>query len=599
MPRRSRVACLLLAALALLAGAAVPARAQVSPGPLAAAHRDLDKLTQCFKCHDTRGAMSDRCVACHTEIGWMMQQNRGLHSRSRAHECASCHPDHAGSDFRMVRWESGSPERFDHRQTGYPLEGKHAAIACRDCHQAKNQRGAVAARIRMKNRSASYLGLERACASCHADPHTGRFGADCAKCHTVSNWRSINETGFDHDRTRYPLRGRHASVTCASCHDPVKAWGQKPAFAACGDCHRDAHAGRATLAGKPADCATCHTVEGFARSTYTVAQHAKSGYPLEGLHARVACATCHVRLSRGERADVVGTSGVLLRPLHDACVRCHVDAHGGQAALAKRADRGACEACHTVRGFSPSTYTVAAHAALRLPLAGRHASVACRACHDIARPGLPPPRDAAKAGTAKFVFAIPETACEACHRDPHAGRFAASGPRPFAGGCVACHGTTTWRPSRVDIAAHQRSRFPLQGAHGAVLCAGCHKELSGPPARQTLLLAAKGPALPFAQERLDCASCHENPHGNQFAKRPDRGACESCHDVERFKPAGRFDHDRDASFRLEGAHARVACARCHAAERTAKGAVMVVYRGVPARCEACHATEVRDARNRS
>ena len=32
---------------------------------------------------------------------------------------------------------------------------------------------------------------------------------------------------------------------------------------------------------------------------------------------------------------------------------------------------------------------------------------------------------------------------------------------------------------------------------------------------------------------------------------------------EAFAPAARFDHDRDASFKLQGAHANVSCAGCH------------------------------------
>jgi hypothetical protein len=581
-------------ATALLGSAA---RAQVSPGPLAAAHRPLDKLTQCFQCHTTGGAMTEKCLACHTEIGWLAERNRGFHAHVRATECAKCHPDHAGVEFRMISWEGGSPDRFDHRRAGYALAGKHATVPCRDCHQPKNQRSAVAGRIRKTDRSASWLGLDTACGSCHGDPHAGRFGAGCESCHAPSGWKEIREAGFDHDKTRYPLQGKHASVACARCHDPVRAFGKTPAFATCGDCHRDAHAGRATLAGRPADCATCHTVEGFERSTFTVARHRKSGYPLEGRHAAVACSACHIRLGRGERAELVGTSGVLLRPLHDACARCHVDAHGGQLASAKRPDRGACEGCHTVQGFAPSTITAASHARLKLPLEGRHAAIACAACHGATRAGLPAPHGAPKAGPARFVFAVDETRCADCHFDPHRGRFAAGGARPSAGGCEACHGVTAWSPSRVDVAAHRRTRFPLDGAHGAVPCAGCHREMTRRADRSTLIAAAAHPApLPFTVERRDCAGCHESPHGTQFAKRSDRGACGACHDTERFRPAGRFNHDRDVSFRLEGAHARVACARCHPSERGAKGTVRVVYRGVPGRCEACHAQEDRHAK---
>lgn len=583
-------------AAALTAG---PARAQVSPGPLAAAHKDLDKLTLCFQCHATAGPMTPKCLACHTEIAWLMQRKRGFHAHTTA-ACAKCHPDHAGVDFHMISWDGGSPERFDHRTTGYPLVGRHATVACRACHRPKNQKSEVTARIRKKNRAASWLGLETSCGSCHADPHAGRFGAECASCHSPAGWSAIRESGFDHDRTRYPLRGRHASLACASCHDPAKAWGKDPPFAACGDCHRDAHAGRATLSGRPADCAACHSVDGFGRSTYTVADHRKSGYPLEGRHAKVACASCHIRLAPGERAGLVGTSRVLLRPLHDACARCHVDAHGGQAALAKRPDRGACDACHTVRGFKPSTFTVASHAKLELPLEGRHATIACDACHGAARPGLPAPRGAARAGSAHFVFAIGETRCADCHYDPHRGRFGSGGARPAAGGCVACHGTASWSPSRVGVAAHRAYRFPLTGAHGAVPCEGCHADLERRPARGSLVSARSHPApLLFSVKRRECADCHRSPHGTQFAKRRDKGACDACHGVERFRPATRFDHDRDTSFHLEGAHARVACARCHPSQRGAKGAVRVVYRGVSGRCEACHAQEDRHAKTGS
>jgi hypothetical protein len=243
-------------------------------------------------------------------------------------------------------------------------------------------------------------------------------------------------------------------------------------------------------------------------------------------------------------------------------------------------------------------YSTASHAKLRLPLEGRHAAIACRACHDVARADLPPPRGAAQAGSGRFVFAIAEVECAGCHYDPHGGRFTPGGGSPTAGGCAACHGVTAWSPSRVDVAAHRRYKFPLDGAHGAVPCAGCHREMAGRAERSSLLGAAAHPApLGFSEKRRDCAACHESPHGTQFAKRSDKGACDACHDVARFRPASRFVHDRDASFRLEGAHARVACAACHPSERGAKGTVRVVYRGVPGRCEACHAKEDRNAKN--
>jgi len=124
------------------------------------------------------------------------------------------------------------------------------------------------------------------------------------------------------------------------------------------------------------------------------------------------------------------------------------------------------------------------------------------------------------------------------------------------------------RPSTVDVAAHARFAFALDGAHRAVPCAGCHKTMNGS----------------FSASRT-CAGCHSTPHGTQFAARADRGACDACHDTGVWRPAARFNHDRDAAFSLAGAHARVACDRCH---RPGGPSVDRVYRPVSSKCESCH-----------
>lgn len=591
-----RIAVLIV--VAALAAAAT-ARAQVSPGPLAGPHQPWDNLTACFQCHSRSETMTQRCLACHTEIAWYRSQRRGFHARVAQTECAKCHPDHAGRDFAMVHWEEGAPERFRHDRTGWTLAGAHAQAACRSCHKIENQRAAVTARIRKKDHDTSWLGLETACATCHADPHAGRFGADCARCHRATAWKEIAEKGFDHEKARFPLRGRHAALACASCHDVKRAWGPKPAFAACGDCHRDAHAGIATLAGKAADCAACHDVNGFAASTFGVERHARTAYPLTGKHAGVACGACHVR-ETGVAAASLGSSRVRMRPRFDRCERCHEDGHGGQLASAagpaakngaRTVARTACADCHTTAGYRPSTFRVTDHAALRFALAGLHAKAACRDCHGIDRAGLPPPAGRERAGRAGFVFRIAELECAACHADPHAGRFAASGARPDPKGCAGCHGLESFRPAAYDPERHARSRFPLEGAHRATPCVQCHRELRGNGIRSSLLGAAtRSAALSFQIEKRACADCHDNPHGAQFRGRKGAGACESCHDLDSFRPASRFDHDRDAAFQLRGAHANVACDRCHKMGKDRAGKRAVAYKGVSTRCEDCHAS---------
>jgi hypothetical protein len=599
--RPLRIAALLVA-LALAGAPATPARAQVSPGPLAAAHHELDAQAQCFKCHARGdGGMTARCLECHTEITALRDAKRGLHGRdARAKECATCHPDHAGRDFALVRWDEGSAAAFDHRRTGWPLEGKHLGLKCAECHQPKYQRMPMVSLIKKKDATQSWLALETACLECHSDPHRGGFGTDCASCHDARDWHRINKQKFNHDLTRYPLRGKHATVACEKCHDPVSAWGKQPPFAACQSCHKDAHRGLATLAGKPADCAACHSVEGFTPSTYTVEQHRHSAYPLEGRHATVACAKCHVQ--RGPEAEAtLGAARVVMRPPRERCTSCHADAHGGQ--LAARPDHGACEACHQVAGFKPSRFAIADHAKLALPLEGRHAELACAACHGAERHGIAAPAGVARAGSARFVFKLTEVQCQQCHLDPHRGRFAAGGAHERKGGCVACHDTRAFAPSRVDDAMHQTFDYRLEGAHRAVPCSSCHTDLgrgsAGPRAAgASLALATRpGPALTFVRQPHDCAACHQDPHGGQFKSSRGNGACDACHDLRAFQPAGRFDHDRDTNFKLEGFHARVACARCHPAQRSG-GTLRVTYVGAPTRCESCHTGGIDSSRAR-
>lgn len=467
---------------------------QVSPGPLASPHAGLDTAAGCFKCHGQgKGAMTERCLACHEEIAWLVKHDLGYHAAKGRDDCQSCHPDHAGRNFEMVRFAEGKPEKFDHATSGFPLEGKHAGTACRDCHQLRYARSPAMKLSKRKNPATGWIGLDRACvschedvhrgalgtdctrchdlrawkpassfdhaktdypltgkhadvlcakchklssdarpqpvykpvphaecSSCHLDPHKGQLGPACAKCHLTVGWVKVDPKAFDHDKTRYPLRGRHAAVACASCHDPAKAWGKKPPFASCNACHKDAHAGTATLQGRAVDCASCHRVEGFRPSIYSVAQHAASAYPLEGKHKAVPCGSCHLKTPKDSPKPSLGPAGVLVRPVHARCTDCHADAHAGQ--LASRPDKGACESCHAVAGWKPSTFTVAKHATLRVALTGRHAAIECRACHAADRKGLPSLPAAVKLGSARVALALGETLCVSCHYDPHAGR---------------------------------------------------------------------------------------------------------------------------------------------------------------------------------
>jgi hypothetical protein len=145
------------------------------------AHKGLS----CATCHGTRHekligvARPVGCAACHTP----------LHGRQFGTDCTSCHKETQFSDVPP----------FAHAQkTVFPLERRHAALRCTSCHDAR--RGER---------------LSAACQSCHGDPHRGATGTSCGDCHRPDRWLLVR---FDHDRTAFPLRGRHFATPCADCH---------------------------------------------------------------------------------------------------------------------------------------------------------------------------------------------------------------------------------------------------------------------------------------------------------------------------------------------------------------------------------------------
>lgn len=671
-----------LATALLLAVATAPAWGQISPGPLARAHRELEGALSCTKCHGPkRETMSAQCLSCHRDVAWTMQRQRGYHAREAGpgkRACESCHPDHAGAGFALISWPGGAKERFDHRQAGWPLEQRHADVTCEDCHATAN-RVSEAARLSKRTSGAGWMGLEgdcwschqaddthrgaldrkcetchdastwdrapkfdhadtdypltgrhadvacaechlaprlaprtdakgeripvytpvsyASCADCHADPHRGQLSATCSTCHTTRTFAVDQGRGFDHARTKYPLTGRHRTVACEACHGENLIT-PRPASATCGGCHQDPHRGAATLAGKPADCGACHGLGGFTPSTYTAERHVAAGSPLEGKHREVACRACHT----GTRGAAPPPKDFPFRVAARLCGDCHSDAHAG--AFAARASGSACESCHAVAGWTPSTFSVAQHAATRLPLEGPHAAAACGTCHrashdarEPARPGGSPAATMKRvrgasgpaASETLAVVALPPAECGACHVDPHGGRYR---DHTVAGnaGCRACHATAQFRPANMGPAEHARFGFALDGAHRAAPCADCHEELKRPTAARTRLADTSRvrpfPAAPRAAAR-SCAACHQTPHGSQFDGRPEGGRCERCHSVNRFVPASAFNHERDAAFSLGGAHAAVPCAACHLT--ASDGPVPVTrYRPLSTACESCH-----------
>ncbi len=484
--------------------------------------------------------LSRDCLSCHKD------EHRG----QLATDCLSCHT--------FAEWKKVA--RFDHAKTRYPLTGAHVQVACQKCHPAMAE----------PERLVKYVGLNfDQCISCHNDPHRGVFPNSCESCHTTGGWKQLLPGAkFDHSKTKYPLLAKHAMVRCAQCH--VGADFKRPVpFEKCVDCHKpDPHGGQFRQRADGGECTACHTVEGFKPARFGVPEHAATKYPLEGGHAKVACAKCHLPAGRATQYKV----------RFALCTDCHADPHKGQFAGPPHVNR--CESCHTVQVFQPSTFTLAQHQKTRFPLGGGHVAVACVDCHrsDPRRRPAPP-----------VPYRFEDRSCAVCHTDPHRGQFRERmvKPRPdgSAPGCEACHTAKSWRELfRFD---HSTTSFPLTGAHRAVPCADCHK----PPRREKTLKN-----VDFRSAPSRCKSCHEDIHGGQFSTQgftlkvhPEGKPphCAECHNSIKWKPST-FDHDRRTSFPLLGAHERVPCAECHKTTRLVRGRTVLFYKPTPKECAACH-----------
>ncbi len=556
--RRNALFALLSVSWLLLGVKDLPA--QISPGPLAKAHQSLSGVGQCTSCHKFATAGGGlKCLECHTEIKQRLTTNQGFHAvvvkrDNPDKDCARCHSDHNGENFQMIRWEP-SKEKFDHNQTGYVLEGKHAAIRCEDCHKAANIQPDWRKLIKDKDLNRSYLGLSRACLSCHKDFHQGQLSKDCQSCHNTTDWKDVSH--FNHANTRYPLTGLHVKVACAKCHLSTgpnltaKYTGLK--FATCDACHADPHHGEFQKG-----CSSCHTTAGWkqlsAAGLSSQFDHSKTNFPLLGKHRTVDCAACH-------------RSGNFKEPIpYKLCSDCHKpDPHSGQ--FAQRKDGGKCESCHTLDGWKPSTFTVKDHATSKYPLEGAHAKVECAQCH------IP----AGVATKYKIKFAL----CTDCHKDEHDGQFAAA---PTANRCESCHTVKTFAPSTFTLAKHKQTKFPLEDAHLAVPCADCHAAKKGSPKS----------SAPFHFKDLSCTTCHEDVHHGEFKaqmtkKLPDGrvAGCEACHSVKEWKDMKRFDHDQ-TDYPLVGAHKAVACMDCHKPPNLETTMRNVSFKAAPKVCESCH-----------
>ena len=539
----------------------------VSPGPLAEPHAHLEGITQCFECHSVgQGVTAGRCLTCHTDIKSEVDAGSGFHS-NKGVNCQSCHPDHRGRNFKMVRMKEAG---FDHDATGFPLNGAHE-VPCVDCHETEGK----------------WKGLEPACASCHEDPHgvhpsRRKVRSACETCHTDINWDALPLAPFlfDHNDTAqcdYRLEGAHGRVACAECHDD---WVFFPiAHQSCQDCHSDPH--RTDF---EAPCEDCHA----APVNFEVADfdHDRTPFRLLGKHRSVGCEDCH-------------ENGVSEALPFSRCGSCHPDRHRGEF---KPKD---CNACHSVSGGFTSIARFD-HDDTPFPLTDEHAVTPCDSCH--------------KGGSRAVFRGLPSSDCDACHKDAHDARF-----EPVD--CSRCHSPVDFR---VPIFDHGSTAFPHTGKHVGLQCEKCHTGGTWTDLQHDSCANCHGDANPhelmpsescaechqttgfseivfdhetgtgfalglmhseaqcsechaavssFVGNEPACMTCHETPTKAHY-----EGECGSCHTEAHWAPGGLGDADHAVTgFALRGAHARQSCTSCHAEGHPRGEAV--------ASCAACHGAD--------
>jgi hypothetical protein len=311
--------------------------------------------------------------------------------------------------------------------------------------------------------------------------------------------------------------------------------------------------------------------------------HATTGFPLTGSHARVACESCHVR--------------GMLQGTPTECGVCH-DSSGVRATTSKPLTHipssNHCDDCHTTASWLTARFD---HA---------HVTDECRTCHngifaDGKPPTHPPSSDRCEDchstltwEGARFDHAGVTSGCFTCHNG-----VAATGKSRdhIASGndCESCHNTMTWSGARFDHAgitggcATCHNGSTATGKHPghiatAASCEMCHSTRAWTPAS----------GFDHSGITAGCATCHNGsaatgkPTGHFVTSR----SCEECHTTTAWTP----DIFRHTSPDYPGEHRRaLACNDCHLGGVETAAFSHPAYRPD---CAGCHAGDFESGPHR-
>ena len=480
------------------------------PGKVILGHAELEE--QCQKCHNRfdKTGQNSLCLHCHEEIQEDLAGQSGYHGRNPVIEtqaCKTCHTEHKGRDADIVALNT---ELFNHDLTDFQLQGAHIRSDCGQCHQ----------------HDTPYRETAHECIACHReqDIHDEKLGANCNNCHTQENWQ---KTRFDHDETKFKLKGKHKRTACSSCHLQSD---YKKTPADCIDCHRsnDVHLGR-----NGDDCTQCHSSTVWDETRFD--HNLDTEFKLLGKHRKVTCESCHQQAINAEK------------PKTD-CYSCHKihDQHQGRFGKT-------CADCHAEKAWDQPHFDHQKNT--KYPLLGKHRELSCLSCHR---------GDLKKDQTPKR--------CIDCHRtnDVHGGQQGEN--------CSDCHGELRWN-GKITF-DHDLTRFPLLGLHATTPCEECHLNARFKDTESECIKCHENNNPHQQSLGRECQLCH-NPNAWELwqfdhdiqTKFPLKGkhqnlACEGCH-------RGKLSHHNKLSGR---------CDVCHAQEDIHQG-------GFGHQCERCHSAE--------
>lgn len=345
-------------------------------------------------------------------------------------------------------------------------------------------------------------------------------GLDCSACHRSDTWTPAKKhMNFNHATTSFKLIGKHALLTCQSCHIKLKFDEPKALNTDCASCHVDVHQGKLGTS-----CADCHNQNSF-KLVNGVTIHQRTGFPLTGAHAVISCESCHKTRRNGAFTN-----------LDPTCYSCHEQDYKNAKTVNHVANNFStdCRSCHNTSGWGSSTFDHAL-VANGFALLGAHKQLRCVSCHN----------------TPSFTPKFPAKSDQDCYTCHAADFQRAHGGSGFPHTCSECHTVNSWDDANFDHASVANG-FALLGAHKKLTCSSCHDP------------STFKPIFPATSDQ-DCYTCHKADYQRAHSGTGFSTTCTNCHNVNTWDGAEFTAHDSQFFPIYSGTHKNTwsTCQTCH------------------------------------